>query len=298
MDDTRAQAEDFKEQGNRAFREQSYHSAIDSYTKAVDLCPNEPIYLNNRATASFQLNRFQSSLDDSRTVLEMDPKNIKAYIRSAKCYVRLGDYKKAREAFQKGIALDSQPNNPNFKEIRLLEELEGYEKRAKACLEQNDPNAANMLIDKVLQESFKSVSVRTLKIKALIAKKDYLEAANLAGELLRENEDNPEVIFLRGKAHFFTGNFESAIKHYIRALHMEPDLPGAGAELKKVRQMEAKKKQANEAFSGKRYEDAYNLYSELLAIDQTNDSFNSTIYCNRAAAAMQIGFDSMPAGVD
>ncbi len=106
--------------------------------------------------------------------------------------------------------------------------------------------------------------------------------------VLRQDSSNTEAIFIRGKALYYAGNFEHAINHYSQALRLDPDFSKARDELKKVRSLERKKKEGNDAFSSGSYETAVQLYTEALEIDPDNTSFNSQLYANRAAAKMKV----------
>jgi len=58
--------------------------------------------------------------------------------------------------------------------------------------------------------------------------------------------------------------------------------------LKMVRKSEQKRLDGNNAFQSGRNQEAYDLYSEALAVDPSNDQYNAAIYCNRAAASLKL----------
>jgi serine/threonine-protein phosphatase 5 len=49
MSTAEEQATSFKNEGNKAFARHDWLAAIDLYTKAIELNPNEPAYYSNRA---------------------------------------------------------------------------------------------------------------------------------------------------------------------------------------------------------------------------------------------------------
>ena len=55
-----------------------------------------------------------------------------------------------------------------------------------------------------------------------------------------------------------------------------------------ARSLETKKKEGNDAFTAGKAQEAYDFYTEALAIDPLHDAFNAQLYCNRAAAAMKV----------
>ena len=108
-------------------------------------------------------------------------------------------------------------------------------------------------------------------------------------DVLRENSNNPEAVYLRGLGLYYQGNTDQAIKHFTHALQFDPDFSKARISLKQVRVLEAKKKEGNDAFQRGAQEEAVAAYTEALAVDPDNTSFNSIMYANRAAAYSKQG---------
>jgi DnaJ family protein C protein 7 len=108
-------------------------------------------------------------------------------------------------------------------------------------------------------------------------------------EVLRENPNDPEAVYMRGLGLYYQGNTEQAIKHFQHALTFDPDFSKARISLKQVRLLEAKKKEGNDAFQKGAQEEAVAAYTEALAVDPDNNSYNSTLYANRAAAFSKMG---------
>jgi tetratricopeptide (TPR) repeat protein len=106
---------------------------------------------------------------------------------------------------------------------------------------------------------------------------------------VRENQNNPEALYLRGLVLYYQGNTAQAINHYTHALTLDPDFSKARISLKQLRNLEARKKEGNDAFQRGAQEEAVAAYTEALAVDPENTSFNSTLYANRAAAYSKLG---------
>jgi len=131
-------------------------------------------------------------------------------------------------------------------------------------------------------------SIKIMKVKALIGLKQYQEVITLAGDVIRNDQNNSEALYLRGLGLLYTNNTQGAIRHFTNALGLDPDNSIYRGALKKVKLFESKKKEGNDTFSAGHAEEAYNLYTECLDINPDNDAVNSIIYCNRAAAAMKL----------
>ena len=74
-------AQQFKDEGNKAFKSGDYNQAIEHYTKAIELDSTNPTYYSNRSGAQFNLGKFQDALNDAQKCIEVDPNFQKGYVR-------------------------------------------------------------------------------------------------------------------------------------------------------------------------------------------------------------------------
>ncbi|QDS74453.1 hypothetical protein FKW77_006478 [Venturia effusa] len=125
---TKAEAEKFKSQGNAAIQKKDYASAIDLYTKALDLNPLHPIYLSNRAAAYSGAGKHEEAKNDAEMAVAADPTFAKAWSRLGLAKFALGDAKGSMEAYQKGIDAEGQGGSAAMRK--------GYE-TAKQKVEEN-----------------------------------------------------------------------------------------------------------------------------------------------------------------
>lgn len=100
---TNPEAEAFKNQGNTAMKSKDYQSAIDLYTKAINLLPSNPVYLSNRAAAYSGANQHLQASSDAELAIAADPKYIKGWSRLGVARLALDDPKGSVEAYEKGI---------------------------------------------------------------------------------------------------------------------------------------------------------------------------------------------------
>lgn len=99
------------------FSEKEYDKAIDKYTNAIDLDPENAIYFANRSLAHLRLESFGFALQDAVSAVKFDPKYLKGYYRRAAAYMSLGKFKLALKDFE----LVRRSNNilPTFYVIKL-----------------------------------------------------------------------------------------------------------------------------------------------------------------------------------
>jgi ankyrin repeat protein len=83
------EAEEFKIMGNEAFKNNDFVSAIDLYSKAIEIYPAS-IYYSNRSQAYINLKNYEEGLKDARTSRAIDSTNVKALLREAQALQFLG----------------------------------------------------------------------------------------------------------------------------------------------------------------------------------------------------------------
>ncbi|KAF2265447.1 small glutamine-rich tetratricopeptide repeat-containing protein [Lojkania enalia] len=99
----KTEAERLKGLGNEAMKMKDYGTAVDLYTKALDIVPLNPIYLSNRAAAYSGLNKHEDAKQDAEMAVAADPKYSKAWSRLGLAKFVLGDAKGAMDAYKAGM---------------------------------------------------------------------------------------------------------------------------------------------------------------------------------------------------
>jgi small glutamine-rich tetratricopeptide repeat-containing protein alpha len=109
----KSKAEKYKQEGNTYMSSKNYDAAIESYTQAVALDANNPVYYSNRAAAYSSKGDHLSAIGDAEQAITVDPKFIKAYHRLGHAQYSMEDFKAAATSFERGLRLD--PNNAGLK---------------------------------------------------------------------------------------------------------------------------------------------------------------------------------------
>ena len=85
--------ENFYKSGNKKFDEGDYQGAIDDYSKAIELDPENPeIYISRALCKKFSKD-YKGAIDDSTKAIELDPENPARYITRAYSKSYLEDIK-------------------------------------------------------------------------------------------------------------------------------------------------------------------------------------------------------------
>lgn len=123
------ESEKLKGQGNAAMQKKDYPTAIDFYTKALEISPLNPIYLSNRAAAYSANQKHELAKNDAELATVADPKYTKAWSRLGLSRFALGDAKGSMEAYAKGIEAEGNGGSEAMKK--------GYETAKRRCDEEN-----------------------------------------------------------------------------------------------------------------------------------------------------------------
>ena len=107
-------------------------------------------------------------------------------------------------------------------------------------------------------------------------------------DLVLKDQMNPDAIYVRGMCLYYQDNNEKAFQHFQRVLQYSPDHVKAKLFYKKAKLLQSKKEAGNQAFKSGKWQEAYDLYTEALAVDILNKSMNATLYYNRATASSKL----------
>lgn len=96
---------ELKEQGNRLFTLHKYEDAANCYSKAIIKNPNQALYFTNRALCHLKLKRWQSSCQDCRRALDIDPCLVKGHFFLGLALLELELYDEAIKHLQRAVDL-------------------------------------------------------------------------------------------------------------------------------------------------------------------------------------------------
>ncbi|KAH8733322.1 serine/threonine-protein phosphatase 5 [Ilyonectria robusta] len=109
-------AVDLKNQGNKAFAAGDWPTAIDFYSKAIELNDKEPTFFTNRAQAHIKTEAYGYAIADTTSAIKLNPKMVKAYYRRGLAKTAILRPKDALDDFKECVKLD--PANKDAK-LRL-----------------------------------------------------------------------------------------------------------------------------------------------------------------------------------
>ncbi|XP_036612997.1 dnaJ homolog subfamily C member 7 [Trichosurus vulpecula] len=279
-EETRREAESFKEQGNAYYAKKDYNEAYNYYTKAIDMCPKNASYYGNRAATLMMLGRFREALGDAQQSVRLDDSFVRGHLREGKCHLSLGNAMAACRCFQKALELDHR-NTQAQQEFKNATAVLEYEKIAEMDFEKRDYRKVVFCMDRALEFAPACHRFKILKAECLALLGRYPEAQSVASDILRMDSTNADALYVRGLCLYYEDCIEKAVQFFVQALRMAPDHEKACLACRNAKALKAKKEDGNKAFKDGNYKLAYDLYTEALGIDPNNIKTNAKLYCNR-----------------
>ncbi|KAA8521897.1 hypothetical protein F0562_012789 [Nyssa sinensis] len=208
----KAQAQKEKEAGNAAYKKKDFETAIQHYTKAIELDDEDISFLTNRAAVYLEMGKYEECIKDCDKAVERgrelrsDFKMVaRALTRKGTALVKMAkcskDYEPAIETFQKAL---TEHRNPDT--LRKLNDAE----KAKKELEQQeyfDPKLADEEREKG-NEYFKE--------------QKYPEAVKHYTESLRRNPQDPKAYSNRAACYTKLGALPEGLKDAEKCIELDP----------------------------------------------------------------------------
>lgn len=122
-----------KERGTAAYKKRDFPTAIDAYSKAIELDPDNMSFLTNRAAAKLESGDVDGCIADCKKVIEENTNRYlrtdfkiiaRAYGRMGNAYLKVEDYDNAIVAFEKSLLEFS-----DLKITHTLREAQGIRKK-------------------------------------------------------------------------------------------------------------------------------------------------------------------------
>ncbi|XP_025072561.1 small glutamine-rich tetratricopeptide repeat-containing protein beta isoform X3 [Alligator sinensis] len=105
-------ADQLKDEGNNHMKEENYGAAVDCYTRAIELDPNNAVYYCNRLALT-SMNKYEEAITSYQKALDLDPEN-----DSYKSNLKIAEQKLRDMSSPTGTGLSfdmaSLINNPAF----------------------------------------------------------------------------------------------------------------------------------------------------------------------------------------
>ncbi|PWA51945.1 P58IPK-like protein [Artemisia annua] len=181
-------------------------------------------------------------------------------------------------------------NSAAEKELSQLHQAQSALDSANSLFDSGDYTKALEFIDKVVLIFSPACSqAKILKVKLLLAAKDYAGAISEAGYILKEDEDNLDALLLRGRAYYYLADHDVATRHYQKGLRSDPE----HSELKKayfgLKNLLKKTKNAEDNEKKGKLRVAVEDYKAALALDPNHVAHNVHLHFGLCKLLVKLG---------
>jgi len=149
------EAEKIKGEANEVFKQKHYERAIELYTAAIAIAPEEPVLFSNRSIAHLKNESFGTALQDANKAIDLDPKYLKAYYRRASASMAMGKFKEALRDYE--LVAKHKSNDPDLRkkltECRKIVKQKAFE-RAIAGDDKDSSNPVPSFEDITIEDSY------------------------------------------------------------------------------------------------------------------------------------------------
>lgn len=108
--------------GNDAFSAKDFAKAIEHYSQAIQLEPNNHVFYSNRSTSYGNLGDWIKAEADAKECIRLDPSFVKGYYRLASAQIESHNLDAAVTTIRQGLALDEH-NAQLTKQLRIVQQL-------------------------------------------------------------------------------------------------------------------------------------------------------------------------------
>eukprot|EP00033_Pygsuia_biforma_P002986 GCRY01003287.1.p1 GENE.GCRY01003287.1~~GCRY01003287.1.p1 ORF type:complete len:556 (-),score=142.03 GCRY01003287.1:37-1704(-) len=281
-------ADQLKAQGNKAFQSGDFDSAIELFSKAIEIAPTNHVLYSNRSGAYASKKDYQKALEDAEKCVSINPNWAKGYSRKATALRYLGKIEEASETVLKG--LDVEPNNAAllqakeelassmnpFGQMFKPENLMKFASHPQISKYLLEPDFIQMCNE--LRQSPDAINkyMSDPRVMAVLSASLGIDLS-AAGAGPMETEPQPEP------------KKEEAPKKEPEPEPVVPEEEMLSEEEKQEREQKAKaeavKTKGNEFYKKKSFEEALKCYSEAIELDETNMLY----LLNRSAVHLEMG---------
>lgn len=245
--------------------------------------------LLERVSQSIKVKHYSEALEDLNAAIEADPALSEAYSRRANILRQLCRYEEAETDYNKYLEL--KPGNAAVeKELSQLHQARSALETASNLFDSGDFEKALEYIDKVaLVFSPACSKAKVLKVKLLLATKDYSGAIAETGYILKEDENDLDALLVRGRAYYYLGDHDVAMRHYQKGLRLDPE----HSELKKayfgLKNLLKKTKSAEDNVEKGKLRLAVEDYKAALAMDPAHLAHNVHLHLGLCKVLVKLG---------
>jgi len=277
--------------GEVAMTERRLDDAVNYYSQAIKLEPENPINYYKLFRVHHRMNKLEEALKDLNRALQFDPDSNSYRSHRARIYTATGQCKSAvvdyERMHQNDSSLEEDDNFINtYQRTRRCESL--IDQATQAYLQKNWGDV-NAYLNEAITYTEQAVDLLLMRAEASIKTGDYFSVVSDAGRVLKLFPKNIDAYQLRGTAYYYLGEHDTAINHYREGLKLDPEHKGCKGQHKLVKSLIKKDKKAQEAYDAGKYDEAIDKWEQAINIDPIHSIFINTINAKIVTALSKSG---------
>ncbi|KAK3038428.1 hypothetical protein RJ639_030594 [Escallonia herrerae] len=262
---------------------------LQPLVSALDGKSSSSVDLFERVAQSIKVKRFSEAINDLNAAIEADPTLSEAYRHRASVLRQLCRYDESEKSYKSFLGL-KPGNSAAEKELSQLYQAQSALNSANNLFNSGDTTKSLDFIDKVVLVFSPACSqAKILKVKLLLAAKDFSGAISETGFILKEDENNLEALLLRGRAYYYLADHDVAIRHFQKGLRLDPE----HSELKKayfaLKNLLKKTKSAEDNVNKGKLRVAVEDYKGALALDASHIAHNVHLHLGLCKVLVKLG---------
>ncbi|CAL9205955.1 dnaJ protein P58IPK homolog B [Musa acuminata AAA Group] len=264
----------------------AFHRPVFS---AQDSQTGDALDLLKRASEMIKVKRHHEAVGLLNAAIEADPNLSEAYQQRATAFLHLCRFEDSGKDYKKFLEL--KPGTSSV-EKDLSKSLQAQDalNSAYSHFDSGDHSKALDYINKiVLVYSSGCLEAKILKVKLLLALKDYSSVISESGFILKEDEDNLEALLVRGRAYYYLSDHDVALRHYQKGLRLDPE----HSELKKayfgLKNLLKKTKSAEDNAAKGKLRVAVEDFKAALALDPNHTAHNVHLHLGLCKVLVKLG---------
>ncbi|CAL9138535.1 unnamed protein product [Musa acuminata var. zebrina] len=264
----------------------AFHRPVFS---AQDSQTGDALDLLKRASEMIKVKRHHEAVGLLNAAIEADPNLSEAYQQRATAFLHLCRFEDSGKDYKKFLEL--KPGTSSV-EKDLSKSLQAQDalNSAYSHFDSGDHSKALDYINKiVLVYSSGCLEAKILKVKLLLALKDYSSVISESGFILKEDEDNLEALLVRGRAYYYLSDHDVALRHYQKGLRLDPE----HSDLKKayfgLKNLLKKTKSAEDNAAKGKLRVAVEDFKAALALDPNHTAHNVHLHLGLCKVLVKLG---------
>ncbi|XP_008793354.2 dnaJ protein P58IPK homolog B [Phoenix dactylifera] len=242
-----------------------------------------------RASDMIKVKQYDDALGLLNAAIEANPNLSKSYSQRASVLRHLCRFEESEKDYKKFLELKPGVSSVE-KELSQLLQAQSALDSANNHFDSGDFSKALDYIDKiVLVFSPGCLKAKILKVKLLLALKDYSNVISETGYILKQEEDNLEALLLRGRAYYYLSDDDVASRHFQKGLRLDPE----HSELKKayfgLKNLLKKTKSAEDNAAKGKLRLAVEDFKAALAMDPSHSAHNVHLHLGLCKVLVKLG---------